>query len=151
MDSGIDTTVVDIFPDDELFLLHSKALYVYDAVNLLAIVFNDAMRELFNTTQTDQEREYLCDAVKSSNQPFTSNVLITKILEILDRSIFCGYSVRTSILCTCNLLQLHVPVVIRYCIAGFFSGQNFQFRNLQENKIEIIFKNLILAISSFDP
>ncbi len=89
-------------------MLHSKALYVYDAVHLFAIVFNDAMRELFNTSQTNQEREYLCDAIIASNVPFTSNILTAKIIEILNRSVFCGYSVSNRLTVT---VIIHVSCI----------------------------------------
>ena len=86
---------MDIRRDDKLFLLHSRALYTYDAYNLFAIALNEALIELFNSTRNStQPRDDLCDSLRStSSEPFSSNVLTEKMIEVMDRSVFCGYSV----------------------------------------------------------
>ena len=85
---------IEALDDDELYLLHSRAMYAYDAMNLFASVLNRALEELFNTTETEEEKEEMCEKIKLPSGPALSNILTDKMVEILDKSVYCGYSVR---------------------------------------------------------
>lgn len=112
----INTTRVTITPEDRLFLLHSRLLYVYDVIILYAAAFNAAIgdlnAELGNVTE--DENDDFCGALVTPLKPNTANILTEKMNEILNNSAFCGYSVSIFI-----LLHVHVHIVKTFIIEGY--------------------------------
>ena len=90
----LDHKHIEALDDDKLYLLHSRAMYAYDALILFATVLNRALKELFNTTETEEEKEKVCEKIELPSGPALSNILTDKMVEILDKSVYCGYSVR---------------------------------------------------------